>query len=137
MKKSKSTDPIEQFVAEINSPRKVAAVTRVYRQRWKALQDDRTDETERKYAWAPIVKAMRTRFRAEFPRSRWLHMGLRFVGNGYATDWSTRKSKPYMSYEADWGGLFVTRSFQPTCMEDVTAEAWRLAGALLAWKEEV
>lgn len=133
--RKKSTDPIEQFLAVINSPRNVAKVTRTYQQRWKALTDDRTDEADRKADWAPIVKAIRARFRAEFPRSKWPRLALQFVGNGYATDWSTRKTTPYIKYEGDWRGLSFMRSFQPTCMADVTAEAKRLAGALLAWKD--
>ncbi len=134
--KQKPQDPIEAAVAATCSRQFKARLKKAHEARWKLSDATVILDREKADAWKDAQKCVRRTFRAEFRGPKWQGLNICFSRiKDYSTDYRTFETRCYMEYTATWHGISVARTIRPTCIEDVKAEAWLLAGVLLAWKE--
>ncbi len=135
--KTKQTkqDPIEAAIKAANAKQLVARIRRTSRERFTHSAAERALVDAQERIWCDAVARMRRAFRAEFRAEAWRRLSIEFRGRGYSTRYDTYATGAYVEYSAMWYGLVLSRHFCPESLADVKAEAWRLGGVLVAWKE--
>jgi hypothetical protein len=126
-------DLIEGAVKAANAPVFKRRIGKASKEHFAYLREVQQLDTTQANIWRDAVKQTRRVFRKEFHPESWKNLYIEFAGKGYSTRYDTYATGAYVTYAASWHGMTFSRSFCPTCMEDVKAEAWRLAGALLGW----
>ena len=64
---------------------------------------------------------------------KWRHLRIDWTPGSYSIDWAKYDTCAHVMYTVLWRGIEISRTFMPSCMADVTAEALRLRAALEAW----
>jgi len=124
-------DAIREAMISTNKGFILRETNREYRMKWLHLILERKVKAARKEAWHPAIREAKKIFRARL--SHWSSLSVSFIGDGFCVDWSTRKCRGYIHYQAWWKGLQVDRSFTARSMEDVIREAGKLDCLLKGW----
>lgn len=136
MKEFAGPCPIKTAIKATNKGNALRTAKRLYRQRWDLRRDEDAQERFRDGHWKTCGAELRRIFKAEFRHPRWRALSwIEFPVSVGQENGITKEVDFFMNYRCHWHGMFFSRCFYPKSREDVVAEAWRLAGVLLAWKE--
>lgn len=127
------TDKIQAAIAACNTTEMRAELERDKRLQFASLRSERAREQKWKNHWRVAQNAIHVRFCGVFRGEKWRHIRIEWTPGSHSIDWAKYDTCAHVMYTVFWKGIEVSRTFMPTCMSDVTAEARRLRAALEAW----
>lgn len=126
---------VENFLRDINQKRERNLRGRVTERKHASDDISRRAYYIVQQRCQPYLKHAKNLFRRNLPKG--LPFSCNWIGGtGIQHNYSTYEAFITLSYDIQYRGLRLMRTFAPKQDADIVAEAWRISGIILAWSDE-